>query len=265
MDIREHTGTEYGTSRASSTSGADSDLCTVYVPTRAQRLYNAVFKRAFGFVLALLAVLLLSPIMLLCAIAIALESRGPIIFRQRRVGRDGREFYIYKFRSMRVSAPKYVATADLSNAHEYITKVGHFLRKTSLDELPQLFNVLKGDMSLIGYQPLVPSEGTIHPLRDRCGVHYLRPGITGLAQVNGRDLVTTEQKVRMDLLYLKQLSLWEDITILFKTVAVVFSKKDYAEGNEVYEIMLQQKSVNEQESAKTKSKLTDTQVLKKIS
>ncbi|MBO1678664.1 sugar transferase [Bittarella massiliensis] len=200
--------------------------------TPAARVYAAI-KRLLDVLLSAVALVLLSPLLLLTALAVKLDSRGPAIFRQKRVGKDGKVFCVYKFRSMSTEAPKNVATAELKNATEYITGVGKVLRRTSLDELPQLWNVLRGDMSLVGPRPLVVTEAYTHQLRHRFGVYQLRPGITGLAQTNGRDLVDDDKKVAMDCEYLRHFSLWQDLKILFMTVYVVFTRKNYAEGDEV--------------------------------
>lgn len=200
--------------------------------TPAQRVY-AAFKRLLDILLSAVALILLSPLLLLTALAVRLDSKGPAIFRQKRVGKDGKVFRVYKFRSMSTEAPKNVATAELKNATEYITRVGKVLRRTSLDELPQLWNVLRGDMSLVGPRPLVVTEAYTHQLRHSFGVYQLRPGITGLAQTNGRDLVDDDKKVAMDREYLCHFSLWQDLKILFMTVYVVFTRKNYAEGDEV--------------------------------
>lgn len=188
------------------------------------------FKRMFDIVFALITLLIIWPFMLVLAIWIAADSKGPVVFKQSRVGMHGKLFYIYKFRTMRTDAPSEMATKDFKNPYSYITKSGNFLRKTSLDELPQLFNVIKGDMSLIGPRPLIENEGDIHKLRMDAGVYTVRPGLTGWAQVNGRDFVPDEEKVAYDREYAENLSLCFDLKIFFKTIAVVFKRDGYAEG-----------------------------------
>ncbi len=191
------------------------------------------FKRLGDIIISLLAILILWPLMLVLAVWIRLDSKGPAIFAQNRVGRGGRLFRIYKFRSMRTDAPREMATKDLENPYSYITKPGKFLRKTSLDELPQLFNILKGNMSLIGPRPLIENEGgDIHRLRLEAGVYSVRPGMTGWAQVNGRDYVPDAEKVAYDKEYSDNLSFGFDMKILFKTIAVVFKRDGYAEGKQ---------------------------------
>ncbi len=192
-----------------------------------------VFKRFFDFVLALFALIIIWPVMLILAVWIKLDSKGPVIFKQSRVGLHGKLFRIYKFRTMRTDAPHEMATRDLENPYSYITKSGNFLRKTSLDELPQLLNVLKGDMSLVGPRPLIENEGgDIHKLRMDAGVYTVRPGMTGWAQVNGRDNVPDEEKAAYDREYAEKLSFGFDIKIIFKTIAVVFKRDGYKEGKQ---------------------------------
>lgn len=200
-----------------------------YTFTSKQQVYFAI-KRGLDFVLSFVLLVILSPVLLLCTLAVKLESPGPAIFQQERVGRGGTPFRVYKFRTMYAHTPNNVATSQLKDADQYITKVGKIFRVTSLDELPQLVNVLKGEMSLVGPRPLILSEEEVHTQRMKKGVYNLRPGVTGFAQVNGRDLISEEDKVNLDTEYLNHFSLWLDIKIMFKTVAVVFLKKDYQEG-----------------------------------
>ena len=161
--------------------------------------------------------------MLAISLVIALTSRGGVIFRQIRIGKGGESFVCYKFRTMYSHAPSNIPSAALKNAHIYVTKVGRFLRRTSLDELPQLFNVLKGDMSLIGPRPLIAEEETVHRLRMEKGVYNIRPGITGLAQVSGRDLVSDREKAELDIEYLNSVGFVSDMRIFFKTLKRVVS------------------------------------------
>ena len=188
-----------------------------------------VVKRVADVIFSSIGIVILFLPGLLIAAVIACESRGPVLFSQRRVGRYGREFRIYKFRTMHVETPKYRSTEELENSGQYITSVGHFLRKFSLDELPQLINVWKGDMSLIGPRPLIAEETEIHRLRLENGVYQVRPGITGLAQINGRDRVSTEEKVRMDREYVEHFSMKEDLGILFATIPKLLSGEDVVE------------------------------------
>lgn len=193
--------------------------------------YRAV-KRGLDIVLSLAAIILLAIPMLIIAIIIRLDSPGAALFRQNRVGQDGKLFSICKFRTMYCTAPSETETGDLEDAYSYITRCGVFLRKTSLDELPQLFNVLAGDMSLIGPRPLLMGNGDIHTLREKANVYSVRPGITGWAQVNGRDNLSNEEKVALDAEYVKKLSFTFDLKIIFRTVSVVLSGDGFAEGKQ---------------------------------
>ena len=192
--------------------------------------YRAV-KRSFDFAVSLALIIILFVPMLLIGLIVALDSKGGAVFRQKRVGLDGKEFYIYKFRSMDKNAPSEVATGDLVRPESYLTRVGGFIRRASLDELPQLFNILKGDMSFVGPRPLIRGETNIHRLRAENGVYSVRPGITGWAQVNGRDELTVAEKVRYDTEYVERRSVLFDIYILFRTLGVVANGDGYAEGS----------------------------------
>jgi O-antigen biosynthesis protein WbqP len=179
---------------------------------------------------SLLFLIAASPLLLILVILIRLDSKGAVIFRQSRVGKGGKIFRIYKFRTMKIDAPKHIATKDLQDPYKYITRMGMFLRKTSIDELPQLFNVLKGDMSIIGPRPLIEKESKIHLLRYKAGVYDLRPGITGWAQINGRDDIEDEEKVMYDREYAERLSFSFDVKIFFGSIIVVFKRDGYKEG-----------------------------------
>ncbi len=176
------------------------------------------FKRAADIVLSLILIIVLLPLFVFIPLAVRLETSGNGVFCQRRAGRYGRPFVIYKFRTMYESAPHDVAAAALHDPDRYITRVGGFLRRTSLDELPQLFNVLRGDMSFIGPRPVVLTEYELLRLRRRMGADRVRPGITGLAQVRGRDTVTVREKARYDAVYAHEVSLWLDARIAAQTV-----------------------------------------------
>lgn len=187
-------------------------------------------KRTFDIVVSLIGITVALLPMALIALIISADSRGRAIFRQRRVGLNGKLFNVYKFRTMHTFAPSEAATSELKEPYRYITRVGSFLRRTSLDELPQLFNVLKGDMSLVGPRPLIAREHEIHYLRKKANIYSVRPGITGWAQINGRDDVSIVEKVRLDAEYVEKRSLLFDLGILLKTVLVVFRKDGYREG-----------------------------------
>ena len=195
------------------------------INTRKRYLYNLV-KRLFDIISSFLALILLIVPFIIISIAIKIDSKGPVIFKNRRVGKNGKIFNCLKFRSMRISAPSEVATS-IGGVECYITKVGRFLRKTSLDELPQLFNVLIGEMSIIGYRPLVTTEEKCNNMRDKLGVFKMKPGISGFAQIHGRDDVYYKNKALLDAYYVKNASIRMDFSILFYSVKVVLKK----EGN----------------------------------
>lgn len=203
-----------------------ADLKHVEMPGLGYR----IVKRAIDVVIALIGLLVLFiPILVIC-VAIYIDDPGKAIFRQYRVGRNGVRFKLYKFRTMKESTPKYLSTFEVENPKQYITKLGKFLRKTSLDEIPQLINVLRGDMSLVGPRPLISDEYEIHQMRMRFGVYNVRPGVTGLAQVNGRDTVTPADKVRWDVKYLENFGFKMDMKILFSTVPNVLTRRGVVEG-----------------------------------
>lgn len=194
-------------------------------------------KRALDITVALIAIFLSSPIMLLTILAIKLDSPGPVLFRQTRVGKDGEHFPCYKFRSMYIDAEQRKAELMVKNEADgpvfkmkhdpRITKVGRIIRKLSIDELPQLFNVLKGEMSLVGPRPALPSEVDKYNY-DQIGRLHAIPGITGLQQVSGRSDVDFKRWVELDLQYISEQSIWKDLEILIKTIpAVLFSKGAY--------------------------------------
>ena len=166
------------------------------------------------------------------AVWIKLDSKGPILFKQQRVGKDGNLFTIYKFRSMSDDAPHQMATSEFSSAQSYITRSGRIMRKASLDELPQLFNVIKGEMSFIGPRPLIPKEKEVLELRHANGAEQVLPGITGLAQVRGRDEVTDIEKAGYDGEYAQNISFLHDIKIIFKTFCDVIQSRGIHDGNQ---------------------------------
>lgn len=175
------------------------------------------FKRVADIVISVLMLLLLALPLLIISVLVWFDSKGPVLFKQERMGRYGKRFTIYKFRTMRVDAPSEMASCEFDDADQYITKIGAFLRRTSIDELPQLFNILKGDMSLVGYRPVCLSEQELNEMRMQYGVFALRPGITGLAQVSGRDNIYGEKKARLDAEYVSRCSAKLDIWCVWKT------------------------------------------------
>lgn len=191
---------------------------------------NAIWKRIGDILASAFLILVLSPAFLLIMLAISADSSGNVIFKQKRAGLYGKPFTFYKFRTMLPEAPRDVATADLYHAHRYITPVGRFLRQTSLDELPQLFNVLKGDMSFVGPRPVVLTERHLLELRRRWGADRVRPGITGLAQIRGRDELHYRRKALYDRYYARHMSVRLDLKILLVTVKYVLKREGIREG-----------------------------------
>lgn len=202
----------------------DSYIKTFEQNTKKRYFYRFV-KRSFDFAVALLGLLILSPVMLFIAIAIKCDSKGPVIFKQERMGRNGKVFFCYKFRSMRIDAPHDCATSRFEHPEQYYTKVGRFLRRLSLDEIPQLVCCLVGTMSVIGYRPLCLTEKNCNQMRMELGVFEMRPGISGYAQVHGRDNVYYKNKAIMDAEYVKKASLSLDLKLMFQTVRVVLTRK----------------------------------------
>ncbi|MBQ9080070.1 MAG: sugar transferase [Clostridia bacterium] len=196
------------------------------------RGYGGLPKRILDIAVACSGLLISAIPMCLCAVAIMMEGGGPVIFRQKRIGADLRPFVCYKFRTMSCDAPPECATAALEHPERYITKVGAFLRRTSLDELPQLFNVLRGDMSLIGPRPVVAAESELIHLRNSLGVYGIRPGLTGLAQVRGRDSVSVRRKAAYDAQYVERMSFGYDMGLLVRTLVNVICCRGVREGSE---------------------------------
>lgn len=194
-------------------------------------MYRKYIKRSVDVVLASLLIVALSPLLLITYIIIKIsELSSPAVFKQERCGKDKVPFILYKFRTMSVNAPKNVPTSELESANQHITKLGKFLRATSLDELPQLFNVFKGDMSFVGPRPVIFEETKLIAARDKYKANGVLPGLTGLAQINGRDEVGVDKKARMDGIYARNLSAKLDMSIFFMTVPAVISRKGVREG-----------------------------------
>lgn len=188
------------------------------------------FKRLLDIVCSFLSILVLALPMLFIAFLIKAGSKGPVFFRQKRIGKNKKLFTILKFRTMRTDAPKDTPTHLLSDPQLYITKIGKLLRKTSLDELPQVFNIFAGQMSVIGPRPALYNQDDLAELRDNYNANGVRPGLTGLAQIKGRDELELDAKARLDGEYVDKMSLWLDIKIFFGTFLSVFKSKGMREG-----------------------------------
>lgn len=196
-----------------------------------QKIYIP-FKYFFDFLFAFVFIIILLPFFFLISIAVLADTKAFPIFRQKRIGKDNREFLILKFRSMNKSTPKDVPTHMLENPKDYISKFGRFIRKSSIDELPQLFNILIGQMSFIGPRPALWNQLELINERKNNHVDLLRPGLSGWAQCNGRDDIDLKQKIALDTEYLHKFSIWFDIKIFFLSIERAIVGKDVIEGKQ---------------------------------
>ena len=193
-------------------------------------MFYMKFKRFYDFVGAFLGIILLSPLYILIILLIKIDSRGPILFKQKRVGKNKQHFNILKFRTMKINTPKDIPTHMLENPDQWITRMGKFLRKTSLDELPQIVNILKGDMSIIGPRPALWNQYDLVEERDKYNVHSVLPGLTGYAQIKGRDELPIPLKAKLDGEYIKNIGLWFDIKIFIGTFISILKSDGVVEG-----------------------------------
>ena len=193
-------------------------------------MYKRFFKRLIDVILSLGGIVVLALPMLAIAVAIKLDSRGPVLFKQKRVGIGKTHFYILKFRTMRIDTPHDAPTHELSDPKRWITRVGGFLRRTSLDELPQLFNILSGKMSVIGPRPALWNQYDLIEERDKYGANDVRPGLTGWAQINGRDELEIPVKARLDGEYVERMSFGFDVKCFFGTISSVLRSDGVVEG-----------------------------------
>ena len=221
-------------------------------------------KRGIDIILSGMAIVILSPLLLFLCIAIKLDTPGPILFKQKRVGIHRSFFQIYKFRTMRIDTPKDVPTHMLENPEQYITKVGKFLRKTSLDELPQIFNIFKGEMSIVGPRPALWNQDDLVAEREKYGANDVTPGLTGWAQINGRDELEIPDKARLDGEYVKHLGPWMDLKCFLGTIGSVLMHDGVVEGgtgelNKEEEETEAHKSETAQSSAKKETIVKDTE------
>lgn len=193
-------------------------------------MYKAFFKRLLDIVLSLCGIIVLSPLFLIIAVAIVIDDPGPIFFKQKRFGKKKKLFKIMKFRSMKMSTPHDTPTHMLKNPEQYITRVGKFLRKTSLDELPQIFNIFVGQMSIIGPRPALWNQYDLIAERDKYGANDITPGLTGWAQVNGRDELEIAEKAKLDGEYTQHVTFKMDWTCFWMTVGNVLKHRGVIEG-----------------------------------
>ena len=197
---------------------------------RNQGLYGGFIKRFLDTVLSLVGLVLLSPLFLLVALAIYFDDPGPVVFTQKRFGQNKRFFMLHKFRSMKTDTPHDIPTHLMENPEQHITRVGGFIRKYSLDELPQIWDILVGNMSIVGPRPALWNQDDLIEAREPYGANSLRPGLTGWAQINGRDELPIPVKAQLDGEYAKNLSFSMDLKCFLGTISAVVSHKGYAEG-----------------------------------
>jgi len=197
-------------------------------------MYKFFLKRCVDIICSSIFLTITSPIMLLVFLLIKLDGQGSVFFVQTRIGKRVTPFKIYKFRTMLTTTPN-MPTSLLRNSDKYITKLGRVLRKTSIDEFPQVFNVLKGDMSFVGPRPVIESEHELIKKRIEAGIYTLLPGLTGLAQINGRDKITVDEKVKYDKDYLNNISPWLDIKIMFYTIFKLLKGEDVLDGEDTHD------------------------------
>lgn len=194
-------------------------------------MYKRYGKRCIDILISSIGIIIIGWLILIIMILIKSTSKGPVFFRQRRIGKDKTEFHILKFRTMRIDTPKDIPTHLLENPNRYITPIGRFLRKTSLDELPQIFNILFGKMSVVGPRPALWNQYDLIAERDQYDANNIRPGLTGWAQINGRDELPIDVKARLDGEYIKRYGFVLDVKIFFLTFASVWRKEGVKEGN----------------------------------
>lgn len=193
-------------------------------------MFYLKIKRIIDLFLSIIGLIVLSPLFLILIMAIKIDSRGPVIFKQKRIGIHKSHFNILKFRTMRIDTPKDMPTHLLENPEQYITKVGKFLRKTSLDELPQIFNIISGTMTIIGPRPALWNQYDLIQERDKYGANDVPPGLTGWAQINGRDELPIKVKARLDGEYVERMSFWFDTKCFFGTILKVLKSDGVVEG-----------------------------------
>ena len=193
-------------------------------------MYRNGLKRVLDFILSLVGLVILSPVLLIIALIIKMTSPGPVFFKQKRVGKNKTYFNILKFRTMRTDTPKDTPTHLLANPEQYITSIGKILRKTSLDELPQIINILKGDMSIIGPRPALWNQYDLIEERDKYGANDILPGLTGWAQINGRDELEIDVKAKLDGEYVEKMSFLFDCKCFFGTITSVLKHEGVVEG-----------------------------------
>jgi O-antigen biosynthesis protein WbqP len=213
--------------------GVRGHLIAVGETSHKAGLYEAVIKRFFDIALSFLGVVILSPLFLFLFIWIWIDDPGPILFKQKRIGKDKRYFKIHKFRTMKMNAPHDLSTHCLGDSEPYLTRAGRFIREHSLDELPQIWDIFVGNMSVIGPRPVIWNEDGLIVERDCWGANDIKPGLTGWAQINGRDNLSNVEKARLDGEYVKKMGILMDLKCFFKSFGVVFKKDSSALGKDL--------------------------------
>ncbi len=193
-------------------------------------MYRNFLKRILDFILSLVSLLVLSPLLIVIAFCIKVDSKGPVLFTQKRIGIHKKTFTLFKFRTMKTETPHNMPTHLLENPDQWITRVGRFLRKTSIDELPQLINILLGNMAIVGPRPALWNQEDLIAERDKYGANDVRPGLTGWAQINGRDALEIPDKARYDGDYVKKITFGNDVVIIAKTALKVLRSDGVVEG-----------------------------------
>ena len=193
-------------------------------------MFYKIVKKTLDFILSLIGLVLLSPVYIILIVLIKLDSKGPILFKQKRFRKNKKFFYIYKFRTMYIDTPEDMPTHMLQDPTKCITKIGAFMRKTSLDELPQIINILKGQMSIVGPRPALWNQDDLIAERDKYGANDIPVGLTGWAQINGRDELPIVDKAKLDGDYVKNKTIWLDLKCIFFTAFSVFKKDGVVEG-----------------------------------
>lgn len=193
-------------------------------------MYKCFFKRLIDIILSFIGIIVLTPVWIILFIAIKIDSKGPVLFKQKRIGLHKKHFTILKYRTMRINTPNNVPTHMLENPEQWITKMGKLLRKTSLDELPQIFNILLGDMSIIGPRPALWNQYDLITERDKYGANDVRPGLTGWAQINGRDELEIPVKAMLDGEYIQRMGFAFDVKCFIGTIVSVFKHDGVVEG-----------------------------------
>lgn len=223
----------------------ESYISDVQITNQRSQWGYRFIKRSFDIVASLCGIIILSPVFIAVAIAVKVTSKGPVIFEQKRYGKAGKPFFLYKFRTMTTNAPPDIPTREMQENISYMTSIGPFLRKRSLDELPQFFNILKGEMSVVGPRPVILQEADQIMAREQYGANNIRPGLTGWAQINGRDAVGVEAKARYDGEYCEKMSVAFDAKCFLRSWVVVVTGQGFGDAIAIEEAEEEGESLDE--------------------